>query len=149
MRFDYSTVVSLAPDTGEAFVIFRPEVPITLHGPKGSDSFLALVDTGADNTIFPESIAHDLGFPLIPGEGPAARAFGGQKVSLSYADVDLELVHTDEILQWKSRVYFLSGAGDEDTLILGHQGFLDFFTATFIGEECALELVPNSYLPTP
>jgi hypothetical protein len=36
---------------------------------------------------------------------------------------------------------------EEETVILGHQGFLDYFTATFIGEECVLDLEPNSYLP--
>jgi len=34
----------------------------------------------------------------------------------------------------------------EETLILGHQGFLDYFTATFKGDEFALELEANSYL---
>ncbi len=30
MRFDYSAILSSAPDTGEAVVIFRPEVRIRL-----------------------------------------------------------------------------------------------------------------------
>ena len=105
------------------------------------------MDTGADNTILPERVARVLGIPLVRGTGPAARAFGGQEIALSYADVDLELVHADESLRWLAHVYFLAGDADEETIILGHQGFLDYFTATFIGEECALELKPNSYLP--
>jgi hypothetical protein len=32
-------------------------------------------------------------------------------------------------------------------VILGHEGFLDFFTAVFDGEHCTLELTPNSGLP--
>lgn len=147
MRFDYTGLISAAPDTGEAIVVFRPEVRIRLHGPNGSEDFLALVDTGADNTILPESVARAVGIRLVPGKGPAARAFGGQEIALSYADVDLELIHADEPLRWRDRIYFLAGPADEETLILGHQGFLDYFTATFVGEDCALELVPNSYLP--
>ena len=147
MRFDYTGIISSAPDTGDAIVTFRPEVRITVHGPNGSGDFLALVDTGADNTILPESVAHALGIPLVPGQGPAARAFGGQEIALSYADVELELVHPDGKLRWLARAYFLAGGADEETLILGHQGFLDFFTATFVGEHCALDLEPNSYLP--
>ena len=147
MKFDYTGIISSAPDTGEAVVIFRPEVRIALHGPNGSGDFLALVDTGADNSVLPESVARALGIPLVSGKGPAARAFGGQEIALSYADVELELVHADARLRWLARVYFLAGDADEETLILGHQGFLDYFTATFIGEECALELEPNAYLP--
>ena len=46
-----------------------------------------------------------------------------------------------------ARVYFVAGDADKETLILGHQGFLDYFTAMFIGEECALNLQTNPYLP--
>jgi hypothetical protein len=147
MKFDYTGVISSSPDTGDAVVLFRPEVRIRLRGPHGSGDFLALVDTGADNTILPESVARVLGIPLVPGTGPAARAFGGQEIALSYADVELELVHSDGRLRWLARVYFLAGSADEETLILGREGFLDYFTATFIGEECVVDLVPNSYLP--
>jgi hypothetical protein len=147
MRFNYTTILSAAPDTGELAVIFRPEVRIAVHGSKGSCDFIALVDTGADNTIFPESIARDLGIPLVAGKGPAATAFGGEKIALSYADVPLELVQENESLKWMARVYFVADGESKETLILGHQGFLDFFTATFHGEECALELEANRYLP--
>ena len=100
MRFDYTAIISASPDTGDPVVIFRPEVQIKVHGPKDSGDFLALVDTGADNTILPESIARDLEIPLITGKGPAATAFGGQEITLSYADVELDLVHPDEALRW-------------------------------------------------
>jgi len=147
MRFDYTAILSSSPDSGDHVVIFRPEVRIKVHGPKGSGDFLALVDTGADNTILPESIARDLGIPLITGKGPAATAFGGQEIALSYADVALELVHPEKTLQWLARVYFVAGSDEKETLILGHQGFLDYFTAIFKGEECALDLEANAFLP--
>jgi hypothetical protein len=149
MRFDYTAIISSAPDSGEPIVVFRPEVRVVVRGPNGSGDFVALVDTGADNTIMPNSIARTLGIPLIAGKGPAAKAFGGQEIALSYADVELELVHPTqkERLRWLARVYFIAAGDDEDTLILGHEGFLDYFTATFIGEECALDLAPNVYLP--
>jgi predicted aspartyl protease len=147
MRFNYTPVVSASPDTGDFVVIFRPEVQITVHGPKGSGEFIALVDTGADNTILPESIARDLGIPLTSGEGPAATAFGGQEIGLSYADVLMELVHPNEVVRWVARVFFVADGDDRETLILGHQGFLDYFTATFSGENCTLDLEPNGYLP--
>lgn len=149
MRFDYSAILSSAPDIGDAVVIFRPEVRIRVHGPNGAGDFLALVDTGADNTILPEAIANDLGIPLKAGTGPAATAFGGQAIALSYADVELELMHADGDLRWSARVFFVADDTNQETLILGHQGFLDYFTATFDGENCVLELKPNPHLPSP
>jgi predicted aspartyl protease len=148
MRFEYTPVLSLSPDTGEGAVIFRPQVHIGVRGPKGSGDFLALVDTGADNTIIPESVARRLGIPLTPGTGPSATAFGGQAIALSYADIEMELSDGDETLRWLARAYFVSMEPEQETAVLGHQGFLDYFTAVFDGEECSLELRANSYLPT-
>ena len=89
MRFSYTGLISLAPDTGEPTAIFRPEIPITLYGPLGSRGILALVDTGADNTIFPEAAARALGIPFAEARAPAARGLGGQAISLSYAEVEI------------------------------------------------------------
>jgi len=147
MRFSYTGLISLAPDTGEPTAIFRPEIPITIYGPLGSREIVALVDTGADNTILPEAAARALGIPLVPARGPAARAFGGQAISLSYADVEVELVHSDAPLRWTAQVFFMSMGADDETVVLGHQGFLEYFTAMFIGDECVLDLVPNADLP--
>ena len=147
MRFEYTGIISSAADTGEPAVIFRPEIEITIHGPKGAREVLALVDTGSDDTVLSERVARDLGIPLARGTGPAARVFGGQEVSLFYADVELELVHADGRLRWLAHVHFLAGGSDEASVVLGHQGFLEFFTAKFSGEECALDLEPNAYLP--
>lgn len=147
MKFDYACIISAAVDTGEPVAVFRPEITIRLHGPNGSDDLDALVDTGADNTIFPESIARNLGVQLLRATGPAAQAFGGQRIDLWYADVELELVHSGGSLRWLAQVYFRADEVDDETVILGRDGFLEYFTATFIGDEFALDLQPNSYLP--
>jgi hypothetical protein len=147
MRFNYTTIISSSPDAGEPTVIFRPEVIITVHGANGSGDFLALVDTGADNTILPESIARLLGISLQPCKGPSATAFGGQEIALSFADVELELTHPESSFRWDTRVYFVSGGSDKEVIILGHQGFLDYFVATFDADDCALDLQPGSFLP--
>jgi hypothetical protein len=67
---------------------------------------------------------------------------------LSFADVEPELGRPDGNLRWLSRVYFAPDDASQETLILGHQGFLDYFTASFNGDECTLELTPNRHLPT-
>ena len=42
-------------------VLHRPEVPVSIGGPLGKLSLLALVDTGADESILPFSLARELG----------------------------------------------------------------------------------------
>jgi len=148
MRFPYSLSIARSIDAGDEIVILRPEVPIRVFGPTGAAELLALVDTGSDNSILPLSIAHDLGIETTLGKGPSASAYGGQRIALSFADVLLELSQDEVVLRWSSRLYFADFPGDsEKAVILGHEGFLDYFTATFDGENCVATLEPNESIP--
>jgi hypothetical protein len=51
MRFPYSLNTATSIDTGDEIVLLRPEIPLRIHGPSGEADLLALVDTGADNSI--------------------------------------------------------------------------------------------------
>lgn len=148
MRFSYSAFLSPAPDTGEEVIKFRPEVPLRIYGPGGSGVYMALVDTGAGNTILPLSIARELNIVPHQGRGPGAAAFGGQQIPLSYADIPLAISEQGRVLRWQARVQFFDFPDSEpETLIVGHQGFLDFFTAVFDGGNMTLDLEPNDDLP--
>jgi hypothetical protein len=147
MRFEYACIISAAADTGEPLAVFRPEVEILVHGPNGSKVLQALVDTGSDNTVFPAYVARELGIRVQSATGPAAEAFGGHQVALSYADIELELIHVEGNVRWTAQAFFLVEESDEETVIVGRDGFLEYFTATFIGDEFALELKPNAFLP--
>ncbi len=43
--------------------------------------------------------------------------------------------------------FFPNGRTDEDALVLGHQGLLEYFTATFRGDDYSLDLQANRYFP--
>jgi hypothetical protein len=148
VRFPYHPAVGSAPETGEATLLLRPEIPIRVVGSAGSARFRALVDTGSDNTIFPKSVADNLGVTVAPGTGPELIAFGGQKLAVLFGDVVIEIEDEQEKLRWPARVQFFEFATTEDqTLVMGHAGFLDYFTATFDGKLCELTLIANDELP--
>jgi len=86
MIFPYQVLISEAPDGGDYVLILRPEVPVIILGPSGRDTYLGLVDAGSDHTIFPKSIADELGIRLRPATGPPAKVFGGHPVSLLIGD---------------------------------------------------------------
>ncbi len=53
-----------------------------------------------------------------------------------------------ESLSWSTPLFFFDFASrDEETLILGHAGFLDFFTAIFDGRDGVVTLLANDDLP--
>jgi hypothetical protein len=148
MTFPYTLNIARAITTGDEIVVLRPEIQVLIHGPAGGAEVLALADTGADNSVFPLSIAHRLGIVTTPGKGPGAIAFGGQQIALSFANVVIELRQDGESIRWLSQLYFADFPGDsEKTAILGHEGFLDYFTAIFDGENCTVTLEPNTDIP--
>jgi hypothetical protein len=94
------------------------------------------------------SIARELKILTKPCRGPAATAFGGQELPLSYADVEFELTDDQVTLRWFARAQFFDFEHpQQETLVVGHQGFLDFFTAVFDGQQVELDLAPNDDMP--
>jgi hypothetical protein len=148
MIFLYRPLISAAPDSDDFLLILRPEIAVTVVGPAGSATYSGLVDTGSDNTILPFSIAHDLGIQVQPAPGPPANVFGGHQVQLLVGEITLQIQDENEIVRWRDIVSFFDfQQRDDETVILGHSGFLDYFTATFDGKAGALTLTANDELP--
>jgi len=147
MRFRYRSIVVAVQD-GDFLVIERPEIPLKLIGPHDSSIVRGLVDTGADYTILPTSVADSLGIPLRLAHGMDAKGFGGQRVALLEGEIVMELGSDDETIRWSDTVCFhdFADAADE-SIVLGHAGFPNYFTATLDGLEGLLTLAPNIELP--
>jgi hypothetical protein len=144
MIFAYRSIISAAPDGGDYLLILRPEIPVTIIGPGGSATYIGLVDTGSDNTILPKSIADDLGIPVEPMTGPAASVFGRHRVQLLAGQAKIKLDADGESFTWPTELFFFDFEfSAEETVILGHASFLDYFTATFDGEQGIPTLVPS------
>jgi hypothetical protein len=80
--------------------------------------------------------------------GATASVFGGARVQLLEGNATLRLQSGHEAIEWKALVCFFTFSSSEDeTVILGHAGFLDYFTATFDAQSAILSLLPNQELP--
>ena len=146
MKFWYTPVLIRSADTGEAATLLRPMVPLVVHGDDDAVLCSALVDTGADNSFLPRSIAVSLGLELFPCLGPAPIAFGGGTVEAFYTDLVLQLGDGTDEVAWPARmlVFDVDSPGDE-IIILGHTGFLEHVRAIFNGQAGTLEL---EFLPS-
>jgi hypothetical protein len=85
---------------------------------------------------------------MTPSDEPPAKAFTGEEVRLLTGEAVLELIADGERLAWRTPVSFYdSPRSDKESVVLGHAGYLDYFTATFDGLNAILTLEPNAELP--
>ena len=149
MIFYYTATPVLLPRETDALLLLRPEIPLQMIGPAGRQTHLALVDSGADYTIFPITIARTLGIELGDVVDRVLIAYGGQRLDARPGRVRFQLCdpeQTEPSIVWDDEVLFLEGS--DEGVVLGHDGFLNYFTAKFDGSLGTLELTANDLLPT-
>lgn len=88
-------------------VRWRPLVPVLIVGLTGKQRFFsrAVLDPGADDTVFPLAIANLLGVSLHAPTGHGLR-WRGQAHPLRFGNVDLELSDGIEVRRWPAVIAF-------------------------------------------
>jgi hypothetical protein len=102
------------------------------------------LDPGSDDTIFPLDAA-DLIRARLRSAAKHSVRWRGRRYALAFGDVQLELIGDAEIWRWPAVIGF-SDAPIRYPL-LGIAGCLQFFNATFLGEERLVELQRNQSYP--
>ena len=125
----------------------RPLIPVKLLIDDGRCVLIdALIDTGADISLFPQHLAEQLGFDLShPPDGMVSAAVGGQ-CSYRLRDVTLELRRPPEVVRWKASIGFVDRT--MSYAILGTRGFFEFFRLTYDARAGFLTVEPSLTLPT-
>ncbi len=124
----------------------RPVIPVALLGPRGTSVDRALLDSGSDDTVFPDFVAARVGIDLSNAPtGSASGVVPTAATVLRYAEVILRVTDGREYREWPARVAFTSLPLHRP--LLGFAGFLQFFTTTFHGDREQVELTVNSLYP--
>jgi hypothetical protein len=129
-----------------ATVRWRPLIPVNIIGPTRSQLAFAraLLDPGADDTVFPLAIAGFLGVALRPDGGHGLR-WRGQGYGLRFGDVSLELCANGQTWRWPTVVGF--SPAPIRYPILGMCGCLNYFDTRFRGEARIVEVETNQTYP--
>jgi hypothetical protein len=132
-----------------AAVRWRPLVPVDILGPSGLVRHFgrAVLDPGADDTVFPLDTGRRLGVRLRPDTGHRIR-WRGQLHPLLFGDVELVLADDSSECRWPAVVAFSPAPLRYPILgIFGICGCLVFFDGRFLGADWVAELDPNRSYP--
>jgi hypothetical protein len=147
MRFPYRLRPSRQPvvSLGGRWVRPRPMVTVSLIGPRSTFVEEAMLDTAADDSVFPEYAAAIIGIDLANAPIGEASGVGGAPVAVRYAAVELRFTDGREFRRWPAWVGFTAARLKQP--LLGFAGCLQFFGAFFHGDREEVELSVNALYP--
>ena len=147
LRYAYTGIVLAQPRValGGRSTHYRPVISLTSIGPGGTQLLGGLIDSGADAILVPEYVAADIGIDLTTAAEETTRGIGGVRVTARYADVTLRIADQNERREWSALVGFAPLA--KRNAILGHAGFLQYFTTVLHGDLERVELTINGLYP--
>jgi hypothetical protein len=147
MRFPYQMTQAVRPAIalGGRWVRPQPLIHVSLVGSATTRPVLGILDTAADDTVFPDYVAARIGLDLSGAPTGSSSGVGRVPVQLRYAQVKLRVASGGEFREWPALVGFTSLPVRYP--MLGFAGFLQFFTSTFHGDREEVELVVNSLYP--
>ena len=150
MRFPYvpAKVKLPIPSLSGALTRTRPIIAVRIIGSIGTYLMDGLLDTGADDTVFEEWIASMIGIDLSNAVDREIGLVGRvNPVRVKYASVNLRVTDgSKEAYEWPAVIGFTPTKLRYP--LIGHAGFLHFFTADFRGEDQEVLLTPNAKFPS-
>ncbi len=130
---------------GGRWVRPRPLVTVSLVRPSGTFVEDAILDTAADDVVFPISAAARVGIDLTNAPIGEASGVGSVPVIVRYAAVELRLTDGREFRRWPAWIGFTAARFMHP--LLGFAGCLQFFGAYFRGDREEVELEVNALYP--
>jgi hypothetical protein len=143
MKFAYRRFLAELFDGESLSDIYRPIVPVFIHGPRDSLLIRPLLDSGADFTLLPLSVATAIGVDLDMDRIGTVGGIEGGSLATYSSDVEFELNDGNERYRWSATVRFAAG----NNMLLGHLGFLEFLIATLDHHNRTFSLEPGAGFP--
>jgi hypothetical protein len=120
----------------------KPIIPVSVVGPQNTFLVQGLLDTGADETVFSNTVAQRIGLDLTNAPSATFVGVSGVPMTVSFVVVRLRVATNSEQREWTATVGFTTAP--LRTSLLGRQGVLQYFDAMFRGEAQEVELTINA-----
>lgn len=105
MKFPYSPFSREHVVGAREGIIYKPTLPIVIHGPADTVGLDALADTGSDQIIFPKYVASLIGVSLGQENSAQVSGVGENSVSIFFVDgIELSLESNGQAYRWPARV---------------------------------------------
>lgn len=142
----YRTPPSLVDGSEE---LWRPEIPLHLIGSNSELFTYGLLDSGADGVLVGRNIANDIGIAVDESRRWHVRGVSGESLDVVLGHVEIELMDLHESVCWMMPVGVVSfdDPANDDIVLLGQTGFLQYFDTRLHGSKHLAELFPNDTLP--
>lgn len=135
MKFPYLKLPSTVPGIKW---IARPYIQVKLTGPRGSSVGYALIDSGADRSLFNIQIAEKIGLDLSKATDEYFGGIEGGNLKAKLHKVKLEIIGMDEEIEILAGFIDSSGVA----AILGQDGFFDTYKIKFEKDHGVIEITP-------
>lgn len=135
MKFPYLKLPSTVP---KLKWVARPYIQVKLTGPGGISAGYALIDSGADRSLFNIQIAEKIGLDLTKAPQEYFGGIEGGNLKAKLHKVKLEIVGMDEEIEILAGFIDSSGVA----AILGQDGFFDAFKIKFEKDHGVVEITP-------
>lgn len=133
MKFPYLKLPSSDP---KRKWISRPYILIKIHGPKGIWEGYALIDSGADRSVFNIQIAEKIGLDLSKGTIESFGGIEGGSLKAKLQKIKVQVTGINEEIE------ILAGFIDSNGVaaILGQEGFFDQYRIKFERDHGVVEI---------
>lgn len=136
MKYKYT---SFFPPDRTLKWIKRPMILIEVFGPNGSNKFSALIDSGADCSLFNVEIAEMLDLDLSKGRSVDFAGISGKITGYRLENIQIKIEDFDKPI--KIPVCFVRSK--TVGLLLGEEGFFDKYRIKFEKDHDAFEIKPG------
>ncbi len=116
----------------------RPLLKIEIFGPAGNKEFYALVDSGADTSLFNVEIAELLGINLSKAKEQKFTGISGTIAGFYVPEVEISV----EGIAQKIKIPVCFVQSPTVGLLLGQEGFFDLYRIKFEKDHDTFEIIP-------